>query len=152
MSRPEVLSLRVFGLPVAQARARARIFQDRMGQARVSVYDPANSRDWKRTVIAQVVERKPPAPIGEAPLSMELTFHLPRPQSLPKRILYHVKRPDCSNLLKGVEDALRGIVYRDDSQLVRVTVEKIYSNSPGVEIRVAHVPEPSTAFAKLMPK
>jgi Holliday junction resolvase RusA-like endonuclease len=141
MSFGEVLSVRVYGLPVAQARAGARIFKDASGTPRVSMFDRPNCRDWKRTVVGQVLDHKPPAPIGEAPLAIELTFHLPRPQSLPKRVLHHIKKPDCSNLLRAVEDALKGVVYRDDSQLVDVVVRKRYSDAPGVEIRVVHVVE-----------
>lgn len=139
MSLGQVLNVRVYGLPVAQGRPRARGFQDRSGTFRVSVYDPVASKDWKRTVAAQVIERKPPAPLADVPLQIELTFFLPRPASLPKRIVHHIRKPDADNLGKAVKDALRGIVYRDDSQLVDVLVHKRYGVSPGVEIRVAQV-------------
>lgn len=130
----EVLSVRVFGDPVAQGRPRARAFQVG-GPTRVQMYDPLASRDWKRTVMAQVLPLKPPAPV-EGPLVLRLDFFLRRPVSLPKRETFHVKKPDSSNLLKAVEDAMRGIVYRDDSQLVDVRVLKHYDPAPGVAILV----------------
>jgi len=129
-----VLDVRVFGLPIAQGRPRARAFQHH-GATRVSVYDPATSRDWKRTVLAQVLPQKPPAPV-EGPLVMVVEFLMPRPQSLPKRETFHVKRPDVSNMIKAIEDALNGIVYRDDSQIVDLRATKTYSPSPGVRIRI----------------
>jgi Holliday junction resolvase RusA-like endonuclease len=125
------------------------MFHDRSGTARVSVYDPANSRDWKRTVAAQAIEHKPPVPVADVPLSMELTFFLPRPTSLPKRMRHHIRRPDVSNMLKAVEDALRGIVYKDDSQLVDVIVRKRYDPAPGVDIRVERVLDVPVAQAEL---
>ena len=137
----EVLAVRVFGDPVPQGRPRARAFQDRSGTTRVSVFDPATSRDWKRTVAAQVIPVKPPAPV-EGPLVLIAEFYLRRPASLPKREWAHVKRPDGSNLLKSVEDAMRGIVYRDDSQLVDIIVRKRYDQAPGVGIRIERAVRP----------
>ena len=139
MSLGEVLHVRIYGLPVAQGRPRARMFHDRSGTARVAMYDPATSRDWKRTVQQQVIDRRPPAPLAEVPLAMDLTFHLPRPQSLPKRITEHTKRPDLDNLVKAIKDALRGVIYHDDAQIVRLMAGKVYSDSPGVEISITHV-------------
>lgn len=140
---PCILDVRIFGEPVAQGRARARIF-DHGGRARVSMYDPANARDWKRTVLTQVLPAKPEAPV-EGALAMGVTFFLRRPQSLPKRERHPVKRPDLSNLLKAVEDALKGVVYRDDSQIVRLDVEKRYDAAPGVRITLAHVLDAGSA-------
>lgn len=130
----DVLDVHVFGLPVPQARPRA--FKTPTGQIRL--YDPADCKDWKRTVLAQVLERKPAAPV-DGPLRMDLVFDLPRPKSAPKRVQHPTSRPDLDNLLKAIKDALRGVVYRDDSQIVALTATKKYGQAPGVSIRVAHV-------------
>jgi Holliday junction resolvase RusA-like endonuclease len=133
-----LLDVRVHGLPIAQGRPRA--FKTPQGHVRV--YDPATSRDWKRTVVAQVLERKPATP-AEGPLAMELVFYFPRPKSLPKRIRHHTTRPDADNCAKAIKDALRGVIYRDDAQVVRLTISKAYDPSPGVAIRVEPVVEQS---------
>lgn len=129
-----VLNVRVYGIPVAQGRPRA--FKTPSGAVRV--YDPAASKDWKRTVLAQVLPVRPPLPLDE-PLGMSLIFYLPRPKSLPRRVRRPVTRPDASNLLKAVEDALLGVVYRDDSLLVDLVVRKYYDPAPGVQILVWRV-------------
>ena len=47
------------------------------------------------------------------------------------------RRKDWDNLSKGVCDALNGIVYKDDSQIERATIEKAYSkDEPGVYVLV----------------
>lgn len=47
------------------------------------------------------------------------------------------KRVDCDNLAKSVSDAMNWIVYRDDSQIVKLTIEKKYDKSnPGVFVSV----------------
>ena len=134
--------VRVYGLPVAQGRPRA--FKLPSGQ--IQVYDPAKSRDWKRTVMAQALVCKPAHLLAGA-LAAEMDFYLPRPKSLPKRVVYPMKKPDASNLLKAVEDALRGIVFADDSQIVTLRATKHYATEnatvsapPGVYVRLEELP------------
>ena len=101
----------------------------------MSVYDPATSRDWKRTVLAQVLPHKPASPV-EGPLRLDLAIYVRRPASLPKRERHPIKRPDLSNFLKAIEDALGGIAYRDDAQLVEVVASKAFDPAPGARIRI----------------
>ena len=51
-------------------------------------------------------------------------------------ILRPVTTPDASNLAKGTEDALSGVCFIDDAQVVRLVVEKLYSTTPRLEIVV----------------
>ena len=130
--------VRVYGLPVAQGRPRA--FKLPSGQIRV--YDPQQSRDWKRTVMGQVLAVKPER-LLEGALECEMDFYLPRPKSLPKRVVYPVKKPDVTNLIKGTEDALKGIVFSDDSAVVSLRAAKHYATDgtpPGVYLRLEELP------------
>lgn len=128
------LTVEVLGLPVAQGRPRAARFG-----AGVRLYDPAKSKDWKRTVHYTVAEKIAPEshrfPL-QGPLVVTLRFSMPRPKSLPKRVQHHTKRPDLDNCAKAVMDALNGLVYRDDSQVWWLDVSKCYSDRPGVRIEV----------------
>jgi Holliday junction resolvase RusA-like endonuclease len=127
-----VWELRVYGLPVPQGRPRA--FVTRSGHA--SVYDPAASREWKNVVRAQAIAGRPLRPL-EGAVDLSLVFYLPRPVSLPRRVHYHTKRPDGDNLGKAIKDALRGLLYRDDSQVVVELTRKLYADrdrQPGVLI------------------
>jgi Holliday junction resolvase RusA-like endonuclease len=49
-------------------------------------------------------------------------------------------KPDVSNLVKPTEDALKGIAWKDDSQVVRIVAEKIYAETDWVWVRVVEVP------------
>ena len=129
---------RIYGLPVAQGRPRAA----KLPSGQIRVYDPQKSRDWKRTVMAQVLAVKPERLLAGA-LAGEMDFYLPRPKSAPKRVVYPVVRPDCTNLVKGTEDALKGIVFADDSQIVSLRVAKHYASdgtTPGVYVRLEELP------------
>lgn len=46
------------------------------------------------------------------------------------------KKPDCDNVGKIIADALNGIAYRDDAQIVSMIVEKYYSAIPRVEVTI----------------
>jgi Holliday junction resolvase RusA-like endonuclease len=49
------------------------------------------------------------------------------------------KKPDWDNIGKVVSDALNGIAYHDDAQIVRAIVEKWYSDEPRVEVEIREV-------------
>lgn len=123
---------RVDGNPVAQGRPRLTT-RGRFLHA----YDPEKSRDWKRTVhyavCQQMSEKRMLAPI-DGPLALAIRFDLMRPKSV--RSSYPAKRPDIDNLVKACTDALNGVLWRDDSQIVELAAEKRYAERPGVEIHV----------------
>jgi Holliday junction resolvase RusA-like endonuclease len=86
-------------------------------------------------------QHAPPAPL-EGPLALTLTFFMPRPKSLPKRVTMPVTRPDLDNLIKHLTDQLEGVLYRSDSQLVELILSKRYSalqGHSGLEVELREV-------------
>ena len=49
-------------------------------------------------------------------------------------VLVPAKKPDVDNVLKAVFDSLQGYAYEDDSQIVVIVAEKMYSQEPFVEV------------------
>ena len=49
------------------------------------------------------------------------------------------KKPDCDNCIKSITDALNGIAYIDDSQIVSIECEKWYSDRPRAEVMIDYV-------------
>lgn len=72
-------------------------------------------------------------------LTMAARFQPPR--SVPRRTyaamlageIAPAKRPDLDNLVKIV-DALNGIVWKDDAQVVSIYARKFYAETPGLDI------------------
>ena len=59
------------------------------------------------------------------PVSVRLDFVMPRPKSAPKRTTPPaVKRPDIDKLSRAILDALTGICWHDDSQVIALTATK----------------------------
>jgi Holliday junction resolvase RusA-like endonuclease len=71
------------------------------------------------------------------PVAMTMRCYFRRPPSIPKKRTEMVVKPDLSKLLRATEDALTGIVYNDDAQIVAHVTEKHYDGVERVEITVA---------------
>lgn len=133
-----MIKFTVFGEPTAQGRPR---FTTRGGHA--MAYDPKESRDYKQNVRAAAIEVKPDVPL-DGPLSLVVTVYKSIPKSLSKKKqaaalageLRPTTKPDCSNLCKGIEDALKGLIFKDDSQIVDLRISKFYSQSPRAEVSI----------------
>lgn len=46
------------------------------------------------------------------------------------------KKPDCDNVGKIIADSCNGLAYRDDAQIVSMTIEKYYAEIPRVEVEI----------------
>lgn len=110
-------------------------------------FDPPKSRAYKAKVKAKARLNAPSAPLERA-VELSLMIYRVPPKSASKRRreamlageIRPTTKPDVSNILKGVEDALNGIVYKDDSQIVQYgTVGKWYAEEPRVEITVKEI-------------
>lgn len=69
-------------------------------------------------------------PIKEA-LRLTFFFFLPLPKKERNKYDYmpcHTRKPDCTNLQKFMEDALKGIVFKDDSQVISVESHKYWTD------------------------
>jgi len=64
-------------------------------------------------------------------------FYLPKPKHPQYR--YMVTKPDLDNLAYAVTNALKGVVYKDDSQVVQMTAVKTYTNGfePHTAIKIS---------------
>lgn len=77
------------------------------------------------------------------PVKIEVLALFPIPQSWPTKkktdalngLVRPTGKPDLDNLLKTV-DALNGVVWKDDSQVVSALVRKRYWNEPSLKIEV----------------
>ena len=92
----------------------------------------------------EVMQGRPPL-AGAVELELTIETSPPVSWSKAKRVaalagqIRPTVKPDCSNVLKGIEDAMNGIVYVDDAQIVQLSVRKIYSETIGAMIVVKAV-------------
>lgn len=138
-----MIKIEVLGEPVAQGRPRATT---RNGKTRM--YDPEKSRDYKDYVRLVAAQNAPIKPISGA-VRMVLYVYRPIPKSFSKKKrekavgkeLRPTTKPDIDNYVKGIKDALKGIIWNDDSQVVEIIAAKWYSENPGIEIMIEELQE-----------
>lgn len=130
-----MITFSVPGVPVAKGRPRMTV---RSGMARA--FTPARTVAYEGLVAhagAEAMRGRSPL---DGPLSLNVVATFPIPKSWPKKrqaaALHHTGRPDADNILKAIGDGLNQVVWADDSQLARVSVEKRYGAVPGVTITV----------------
>ena len=78
-------------------------------------------------------------------LNVIIDVYMPIPKSFSKKKyeqafkgeIRPTVKPDCDNIAKNINDALNGIVYPDDKQITCLTVNKFYSESEYVRVKIS---------------
>ena len=145
------LAFTVLGRP--QPAGSKRAFPVRRGGRVTGVAvseDNVRAKPWQALVAAAAVDA-----LGEerklaGPLVLEVDFYFARPAghygkgrnagtvraAAPR---YPATRPDTTKLLRGLEDALNGLVWRDDSQIVDQRARKLYGDPERAEVLLTTV-------------
>lgn len=89
-------------------------------------FTPPQTRQFESELkwLASTHKDRPKTPFM-GPLMLRLEFKMRKPPSA-KRTHPDVK-PDVGNLAKSVEDAMNGILWKDDCQIVSLEAHKTYS-------------------------
>ena len=136
-----LISFTIYGEPIPWKRPRFN------GKSK-HVYEDSKVREYKKQVISAFEESGGKVYEKDVPLRMSVRFYLQVPKSASKKKiremiskLFPTKRPDNDNLYKGIADALNGIAYYDDSQIVITHIHKRWTEYPRVEITIEEVKE-----------
>lgn len=123
--------------PVPKARPRFTKAGHAYTPQKTADYEKAIADYWEQSTKGFSYDR-------EQPLVVNLGFGLPIPKSTPKYkrhmmqngTIKPTKKVDVDNLAKAVMDALNGVAWGDDSQVVRVSIFKEYAKEPYVHIYI----------------
>jgi Holliday junction resolvase RusA-like endonuclease len=119
--------------PVPQARPR--FYVRRHGDKHFAgAYETAKCKSYKE-IIAWHAKLKAKESGLKAPLRDPIAISIVFRKGENEKEIYHTKKPDIDNLAKSVKDALRGIIYTDDSQIVEAHLYKQYGK-PEVKIEI----------------
>lgn len=113
---------------------------------RVRLYDPSKVKQFKAVLHNLVTEQYKKPPLTGA-LSVSLLFYRPVQGSLSnverQRRLSNkhkpVVKPDTDNYIKSTLDGLNGVLWEDDSQIVKLTAEKRYGEKGKIIITVTQL-------------
>ena len=123
------------GIPIAKGRPRVGKF---------GTYTPTKTVNYENLVQFCYMDQAEGVKLA-GPVRMEIQLLFPIPKSYSKKQvelikaqgMVHTKKPDISNCLKSIEDALNGLAYDDDSQIVEIMAWKWYTlEDPRAEVYI----------------
>ena len=124
----------VEGLPRPQGSKKA---YNRGGK--IVLVESANGlKEWRETIAVAYQADKLEKHSRPAAVVVDLMFCLPQIKKPRQR--FPTGKPDIDKLARAVLDALTGYAYDDDSQVVQLTLQKVYTwGTPGVYVTVKSV-------------
>jgi Holliday junction resolvase RusA-like endonuclease len=140
------IKLTILGTPQPKQADRSRIAK---GEQRHYVHHYKSTKVLReeRNIRAIAQHQLPTGfiPFNE-PIGIKALFVFPMLKSFPKYRkkeiergiqIYRDKKPDLTdNLMKGLCDALEGVIYINDSRICKVESQKIYGTVPRTEITI----------------
>jgi Holliday junction resolvase RusA-like endonuclease len=135
------MNFTVYAKPQPQGSAKA--FVTKEGKAIVTS-DNTKLKPYRHTVTAVVrqecIDQGWNLPLAgkHVPCSIGLKFFFERPPSIPKRRVEMVVKPDIDKLIRATLDALKGVLFADDAQVVALSPSpsKHYGSPERVEISI----------------
>ncbi len=135
------------GKPQGKPRART-VFNRKLGH-NVS-YTPEKGMLYENLIKSMYLAEAGDRSIDRAtPVTLRIIARFLPPKSTSRKKcldmlegrLYPLKKPDMDNIVKVVADALNGVAYHDDTQVVKIVAKKAYSAVEGVHITVEEYTE-----------
>lgn len=124
-----------------QGKARARTV---MQGGKAHSYTPAKTAAYEALVAGTYKTTFPGAEAATGAVEVAIRAIYEVPKSWPRKrkaealagMIPVTTKPDCDNILKIVCDALNGIAWVDDKQIVFAKVRKMYGVEPRVEVEI----------------
>lgn len=110
-------------------------------------YNPKETIAYENWVRTCYLEKYRGQPILENPLKVKIIAYYEIPKSTSKKRRLEMKddkvfptvKPDTDNIAKSILDSLNNIAYLDDKQVVKLEVEKYYSDVASVVVMIDEV-------------
>lgn len=128
----------IYGQPVAKGRPRL---------GKWGTYTPQKTVEYENLIKLSYIEKHKGEPVLEDQLKLDIYFYFQIPKSVSKKMrqamlegkIMYDKRPDIDNCIKIITDALNGIAYKDDNQIVEVHAMKLYDETPRTVVTITKV-------------
>ena len=137
----------VDGKPQGKARART-FYNPKLG--RVQSMTPENTVLYENQIKHCYAQQAGARWFNKEPLAMCITAFYPIPKSTTKKDrqlicsgkLFPTKKPDIDNIAKVICDALNGVAYGDDTQIIKLSILKAYTEEqPRVQVFIEEIKE-----------
>ena len=134
----KTITFTIEGNPVPQPRARIST-RGGFGRAYTPGDHPIHAY---RAAVAAAARAAGAEPTDTVPITLIVDLVFARPKSHYRKSglkpdAPKLPRPDCSNVLKGIEDALNGVAWVDDTQIGKEIIEKSFGTEGRTTIRIS---------------
>lgn len=107
-------------------------------------YTPARTKEYEELIKQYFIIKYRAIKPLEGRLSVTIKAHFSIPKNTSKlkteemlnNTISPVKKPDIDNIAKIVLDALNKLAFKDDNQITKLNVEKIYSEEEKISIKI----------------
>lgn len=125
---PRVINFIVHGTPRPKGSARGFVAMKAGQKPRAIVTsDNKGLKAWE-TAIRFAAQAHAGEALMMGAVELRIDFYLQRPKSVSeKKRPFMTTAPDCSKLVRGFEDALNEVIWKDDAQVVRIIASKHYA-------------------------
>lgn len=126
---------------IGKARPRFNMYQKR-------TYTPQKTKKYEemiKNVFQQKYGRNFNPLENEVYIKIDVEYAPPKSLSKKKRQVLidrkvgYTHKPDCDNIAKAILDALNGVVWKDDKQVVGLLVMKCYGEEDKINIEIREV-------------
>ncbi|WP_430229887.1 RusA family crossover junction endodeoxyribonuclease [Nitrosomonas communis] len=139
------ISFLVPGNPVAKGRPKTRIRKQAGGKSYAQVYTPEATANYENLVKVKAEEAMRGCGLIEDAVSVDIQLFVMVPaswsQKKQREALGHrvlpTSKPDTDNCIKTLFDAMNEVVWRDDKQVVNISLAKRYSANPCALVTVS---------------
>jgi Holliday junction resolvase RusA-like endonuclease len=133
---------KVIGDPKGKGRPRF----SRLGKF-TKVYTDQQTIDYETAIGISASQAMGSSKALETPVAVFLYIRLPVPQSYSKKRSeaclsgseHPTKKPDIDNVAKTFLDAMNKIIYKDDTQVIQLHVNKVYALESGVDVMIKEI-------------
>ena len=137
------MSIQIYFYVHGQPQGKARPRFSKVGKF-VKVYTPEKTKTYENQIKEATILAMGPLKPLETSVAVHLHIFSSVPASYSKKrtadclLGYErpTKKPDIDNIAKAFLDAMNGVAYKDDSQIVYLTVTKKYAVHPCVHVSV----------------
>lgn len=110
-----------------------------------SVYTPTRTKDYESLVQQYFMLKYPRFKPFEGRVKVEIDALFEIPKSTKKEDkelmlqnkINPTKKPDIDNIVKIILDAMNGVAFKDDIQITKLDVEKVYGNQEIIKVRIS---------------
>ena len=102
----------------------------------ITTNDNPKNKSWAKVVGFKAKEFKASDSPWSGPLQLTLIFRMRILKKMPKGRTLPIVKPDLDKVTRSVLDALTGILYVDDAQIIALAASKEYAEQPGVYVEL----------------